>query len=89
MSKTANSGIGAGSQHAESPATADDSSSHIQSHIQAGVQSDISTAIKSADDSAQEALGDHTNQMERSLTKRHVQFIAIGGTIGTVSYTHL
>lgn len=25
----------------------------------------------------------HTNKMERSLTKRHVQFIAIGGTIGT------
>ncbi|MFU0469353.1 amino acid permease [Gardnerella vaginalis] len=36
---------------------------------------------KSSNDAS--STNDASNKMERSLTKRHVQFIAIGGTIGT------
>ena len=67
MSETVNSGINVDSKQTESAETAGDASSHIQS----------------SKVSSQENVAGNTNQMERSLTKRHVQFIAIGGTIGT------
>ena len=36
---------------------------------------------------AEQIAQDH--QLQRRLTNRHIQLIAIGGAIGTVSYTHL
>lgn len=67
MSETVNSDINVGSKQTESTETHNSTSSHNQS----------------SSVSAQENASSNTNQMERSLTKRHVQFIAIGGTIGT------
>ena len=71
MSETVNSDINVGSKQTESAETHNSTSSHNQSSNQ------------SSRVSAQENASSNTNQMERSLTKRHVQFIAIGGTIGT------
>ena len=71
MSETVNSDINVDSKQTESAETHNSTSSHNQSSNQASSVS------------AQENASSNTNQMERSLTKRHVQFIAIGGTIGT------
>ena len=71
MSETVNSDINVDSKQTESAETHNSTSSHNQSSNQ------------SSRVSAQEDASSNTNQMERSLTKRHVQFIAIGGTIGT------
>ena len=56
-------------------------------------RNEISMADTNVNGGTQQATGklksveslDQTNEMERGLSNRHVQFIAIGGTIGTVS----
>lgn len=67
MSKTVNSGVNADSEFVESTEAAGSDTSHSQN----------------SEDNFCEDSGNQANKMERSLTKRHVQFIAIGGTIGT------
>ncbi len=75
MSEIANSDINVDSTNAESTVAQNSTSSHNQSSC--------ATSATTSAASTTESEASSTNQMERSLTKRHVQFIAIGGTIGT------
>ncbi|EIK86479.1 amino acid permease [Gardnerella greenwoodii 00703Dmash] len=79
MNMTANNGINVDSQQSESA----DSAGEFASSIKSSNTSSNSSKNSSTNSSSNSENNDNSNQMERSLTKRHVQFIAIGGTIGT------
>ena len=79
MNMTANNGINVDSQQSESA----DSAGEFASSIKSSNTSSNSSKNSSTSSSSNSENNDNSNQMERSLTKRHVQFIAIGGTIGT------
>ena len=60
-------------------------------------RNEISMADTNVNGGTQQATGklksveslDQTNEMERGLSNRHVQFIAIGGTIGTGGFGYV
>ena len=87
MSGMVDSGLKDGSNNMESSAV---QTNNIPSNTLSGTSSNnlsdtSSNSYRSSSESASdESVSDESsNKMERSLTKRHVQFIAIGGTIGT------
>ena len=91
MSGMVDSGLKDGSNNMESSAV---QTNNIPSNTLSGTSSNnlsdtSSSSYRSSSESANDesvsesVSNESSNKMERSLTKRHVQFIAIGGTIGT------